>query len=351
MADSTGIWRNQLSKMQSNVNQNQHLLNALAAAIPSNMGSSMNNNQNYGNSINTMIFPSLQSSVATPVNVNVLSNQSNLTHVLGGNPLNPPPTATQPGMQRKRGHVSKACTNCRKMHAGCDKERPCARCVFNGWEATCVDTPRKKRISKKVKPGEKSDIIKIEGNSSSSEKQDNFEKIWSTPTFEALSQDIFNELYNNMSTGNRNSEVSTPEPPSSQEDNSNTNSPINFLPESLLLTASDIMKPTPKSCSTSAKKPVLQGLSSMSVEITQMPAPAPPSNPSFITRKEATLMVKEIGDLRDKNRTLESKLDSVTQELSDLKERHLQLVNIVSTLLIPQQISMINPTENSSSNM
>lgn len=344
MADSTGIWRNQPSKMQS-INQNQHLLNALAAAIPSSMSQSVNNNQSFGNSMNSMIFPSLQATVATPVSVNVLSNQSlSNHHTLGGNPLNPPPTATQPGMQRKRGHVSKACTNCRKMHAGCDKERPCARCVFNGWEATCVDTPRKKRISKKPKPGEKSDIIKIEGNSSSSEKQDNFDKIWSTPTFEALSQDIFNELYNNMS--NRSSEVSSPEQPSPED----TQSPINFLPESLLLTASDIMKPA-KSCSSSVKKPILQGVPAMSVDITQMPAPVPPSNPAFITRKEATLMVKEIGDLRDKNRNLESKLDSVTQELSDLKERHLQLVNIVSTLLIPQQISMINTSENSASNM
>jgi len=348
MADSTGIWRNQLSKMQSNVNQNQQLLNALAAAIPNNMGNPMNNNQLYSNSIN-MIFPSMQPTVATPISVNSLSNQSISNHNMSGNPLNPPPTATQPGMQRKRGHVSKACTNCRKMHAGCDKERPCARCVFNGWEATCVDTPRKKRISKKVKPGEKSEIIKIEGNNSSSEKQDNFDKIWSTPTFEALSQDIFNELYNNMSTGNRSSEVSSPEPPS-QEDN--TNSPINFLPENLLLTASDVMKPSPKNCSSSIKRPMLQGMNSMSVEITQMPAPVPQSNnPGFITRKEATLMVKEIGDLRDKNRNLESKLDSVTQELSDLKERHMQLVQIVSTLLIPQKISMINPVENTPSNM
>lgn len=341
MADSTGIWRNQLSKMQSNVNQNQQLLNALAAAIPSNMGSTMNNNNQFGNSMNSMIFPSMQAQVATPVNVNVLSNQSLQGHSMVSNPLNPPPTATQPGMQRKRGHVSKACTNCRKMHAGCDKERPCARCVFNGWEATCVDTPRKKRISKKVKPGEKSDIVKIEG---STDKQDNFDKIWSTPTFEALSQDIFNELYNNMAN-NRTSEVSTPEQPSPQEESAS--SPINFLPESLLLTASDLVKP--KSCSSSIKKPMLQGISAL--EVTQMPAPAPPSNPSFITRKEATLMVKEIGDLRDKNRNLENKLDSVTQELSDLKDRHMQLVQIVSTLLIPQQISMINSTDNSSSNM
>mmetsp|Transcript_13023 Transcript_13023/g.17886 ORF Transcript_13023/g.17886 Transcript_13023/m.17886 type:complete len:477 (+) Transcript_13023:142-1572(+) len=52
----------------------------------------------------------------------------------GGNNLKP-----------KRLQVPKACMNCRKKKAGCDRERPCKRCIQSGEEATCVDIPRKKR--------------------------------------------------------------------------------------------------------------------------------------------------------------------------------------------------------------
>lgn len=51
----------------------------------------------------------------------------------------------------KRLQVPKACTNCRKNHAGCGVERPCHRCIQNGLAATCVDIPRKKRESSKKK--------------------------------------------------------------------------------------------------------------------------------------------------------------------------------------------------------
>ena len=47
--------------------------------------------------------------------------------------------------QLKRAQVPKACGNCRKMHAGCDTQRPCKRCKQNGLESTCEDIPRKKR--------------------------------------------------------------------------------------------------------------------------------------------------------------------------------------------------------------
>jgi len=45
----------------------------------------------------------------------------------------------------KRAQVSNACNNCRKKKAGCDKARPCKRCITGGEEASCCDTPRKKR--------------------------------------------------------------------------------------------------------------------------------------------------------------------------------------------------------------
>jgi len=49
----------------------------------------------------------------------------------------------------KRAQVPKACGNCRKMHSGCDMERPCKRCVQNNLQSSCHDIPRKKRVSKK----------------------------------------------------------------------------------------------------------------------------------------------------------------------------------------------------------
>jgi hypothetical protein len=49
----------------------------------------------------------------------------------------------------KRLQVPRACTNCRKMHAGCDTQRPCKRCKQNGLESSCSDIPRKKRFVKR----------------------------------------------------------------------------------------------------------------------------------------------------------------------------------------------------------
>jgi len=50
---------------------------------------------------------------------------------------------------KKRLQVPRACMNCRKMHTGCETERPCKRCVQHGLE--CVDLPRKKRFTRTKK--------------------------------------------------------------------------------------------------------------------------------------------------------------------------------------------------------
>jgi hypothetical protein len=54
---------------------------------------------------------------------------------------------------QKRTQVPKACSNCRRMHAGCDLGRPCKRCIQNGLESSCIDVPRKKRASRKKTNG------------------------------------------------------------------------------------------------------------------------------------------------------------------------------------------------------
>lgn len=74
--------------------------------------------------------------------------------------LNPPPTeqlnsetnkinSLQPQkLKRKRIQAQRACTNCKKLHSRCDNQRPCKRCFQSGFEATCADLPRKRRMSK-----------------------------------------------------------------------------------------------------------------------------------------------------------------------------------------------------------
>lgn len=56
-----------------------------------------------------------------------------------------------PDNERKRGHcrkrkqVKQACTNCRKAHSACGKQRPCPRCVARKEEHKCIDLPRKRK--------------------------------------------------------------------------------------------------------------------------------------------------------------------------------------------------------------
>jgi len=54
--------------------------------------------------------------------------------------------------KKRKGQVSKACTNCKKLHAACDPIRPCKRCSLNGWQDSCLDVPRKKRTVLKKGP-------------------------------------------------------------------------------------------------------------------------------------------------------------------------------------------------------
>eukprot|EP01117_Protostelium_nocturnum_P004566 TRINITY_DN1645_c0_g1_i2.p1 TRINITY_DN1645_c0_g1~~TRINITY_DN1645_c0_g1_i2.p1 ORF type:complete len:515 (-),score=131.32 TRINITY_DN1645_c0_g1_i2:214-1758(-) len=74
----------------------------------------------------------------------IANNQS-----VDGSPTNPFSLKEKEEKEKakKRSQVPKACTNCRKKKAGCDRARPCKRCVSGGEESSCCDTPRKKRGS------------------------------------------------------------------------------------------------------------------------------------------------------------------------------------------------------------
>lgn len=47
--------------------------------------------------------------------------------------------------KQKRKKTVRACTHCHRAHLLCDENRPCARCVQKGLQATCQDAPRKRK--------------------------------------------------------------------------------------------------------------------------------------------------------------------------------------------------------------
>jgi len=51
-------------------------------------------------------------------------------------------------VRMKRQQATRACIHCKRLHAKCSNERPCQRCTQNGLADSCVDSPRKQRVSK-----------------------------------------------------------------------------------------------------------------------------------------------------------------------------------------------------------
>jgi len=181
----------------------------------------------------------------------------------------------------KRIQVPKACSNCRRMHAGCDLGRPCRRCVQNGLESSCVDVPRKKRASRKRS--------KDDGISPDSTMEDST-KIW---------EDTYNELFGQNSSENR---IQPYNPPASFGNQSFD--PYVFQPESLLL----------PDMGASMRNPLHSAPTQMELP-TQNPLPSMGGN-------DFNFLVQQIQELRDGNKNLEGKLLGVTHELSDMQSKN-----------------------------
>ena len=62
------------------------------------------------------------------------------------NDFNESTSSSRQNIGTKRLQVPRACIQCQKTHSGCDLERPCKRCVQNGFGILCDDKPRKKRV-------------------------------------------------------------------------------------------------------------------------------------------------------------------------------------------------------------
>jgi len=89
----------------------------------------------------------------------------------------------------KRLQVPRACTNCRRMHAGCGRERPCTRCLASGLADSCADVPRKKRASKKKKSDDDED-----GQQSSSTGSEQMSWTTNNTTYDVLPPDLVNSF-------------------------------------------------------------------------------------------------------------------------------------------------------------
>jgi len=208
-------------------------------------------------------------------------------------------TAGPNAVKMKRGHVSKACTNCRKMHAGCDIQRPCSRCVFHRMESTCVDIPRKKRTNRSDKPGEDSpddspvDVttaILVENKTSSALAPS--ERVW---------KETFTELFGEVSANATSSTPSLPATPAPSTP---------FFQQQALF--SELL-----SSDTDANKP-------LNTDFLYS------DNYLFDSSKKDYQEVKlQMEDLRRSNVLLEDRLNNVTQELTEMRQKMQQMLQLL----------------------
>jgi len=308
----------------------------------------------------------------TAIIYRVQSTHSSVSNSSSASSVNGAVTTYPIQCKLKRGHVSKACTNCRKMHAGCDRERPCSRCVFNGWDSTCVDTPRKKRISKKTKhfPDEKT-VLSMSTFSLVMEVPNatNFvppgikplgEEVTSIPlklcSLRKEDQELIPKIEKtSWVDGESNSNESNPFSDDLNEfqgvaslDQGNS-SP--FLSEKFLL--SEVMDRTFErrlslSIPTIPSTPLAENNTSLVLPNNTGAYLSPLTTPTSVVKNEMTfgvtfgrvqsnLFVSEISELREKNRLLETRVESLIQELNETRDRTQQMAQLLSNILMAQQ--------------
>lgn len=232
----------------------------------------------------------------------------------------------------KRGHVSKACTNCRKMHAGCDIQRPCSRCIFYKMESSCVDIPRKKRLSRKKKgedspddsPPEVTTAIVVEARKDEQPGVAPSEKLW---------KDTFNELFGEI-TANPPSTPSTPST-SSPVLSANTFTPQqSFLFTDLLTNSEDTEQQSTNTSTASTKN--FQSSDFFNL-----------GNSSLFDspKKDFQEMKQQMEDLRHSNVMLESKLNTVTQELTEMRQKMHQMLQLLGGFFV-----QTTPPQNNNNN-
>jgi len=196
----------------------------------------------------------------------------------------------------KRSQVPKACTNCRKNHAGCDLKRPCKRCSQNGIEDSCSDVPRKKRVLKRRNPEEISMESILETDLPQNQDQSN----------DKVSFDAWEDAYNLMTGNGTMNGLAAPLSPLNSELN------FEYQPPTLILDY-----PADDSSSMSS---VSSSYSSPMTTIGRDPLPYFNFNPSS-NNLDLGFLVDQVTELKENNKNLERKLMNVTSELSDLKTK------------------------------
>jgi len=258
-----------------------------------------------------------------PLNVPSAQQPGNFMRAESSLPSKQLPSLTSaPPVKMKRGHVSKACTNCRKMHAGCDHSRPCSRCVFHRMESTCIDVPRKKRISKKKKPeegGESNSTPSLSNseveqqvtpNSIGAEKpklQDSTTSLSSTN--EKIWKDTFNELFG---------ELASPQP-------TQFNPAVGYLQPLLF---SEMMANEAEKVSAELASANNNNSNSNNTSSNNEP------------RRDMRDFVREMDELRRTNGLLETKLSSVTQELIEMRQKMQQMLQLLGGFFMPQNVPL-----------
>jgi uncharacterized protein (UPF0305 family) len=202
----------------------------------------------------------------------------------------------EPIVRIKKKHVSKACTNCRKMHAACELKRPCNRCVAHGLTEGCVDTPRKKRTPKKQKI-EGQDTKSAPQSSVAEKKEINPVEITTASTTSDAWMDTYKDLFDTKE--NLDSQCSP--------------SLINYA---------HFLNPEPFSPST-INFPFADDSLSNNENMDQ---------PTSCTKEYAQL-AKDFAELKESHMELEKKVDCLTQELNENKQKTQQLVHLLTTAL------------------
>jgi len=249
----------------------------------------------------------------TKPQTNGLACRTDVSHGLEKQVIHKPIITAGPNsVKMKRGHVSKACTNCRKMHAGCDIQRPCSRCVFHRMESTCVDIPRKKRMSRGKKQGEDSPddsppevttAVMVEAKEDDQLSAPN-EKVW---------KDTFTELFGEVA-------ASTPTPNSSLP--ATPANPSNFFQQSLF---TDLLGPD--------------------ADKTFQPPDFLNSDNSLYEspKKDFQELKQQMEDLRQSNVMLESRLNTLTSDLTEMRQKMQQMLQLLGGFFVP---SPQNTTKN-----
>lgn len=223
------------------------------------------------------------------INFNSSSHQENINQIqqlLQDNQTqwNPPPVQeiTSKSKIKKVMH-GKACTSCRKVHTACDNGRPCRRCILYNLE--CIDPPKKIRQTKS-----KSGTTKP----SSSHKSTPYTQSHQSPQQQSIldkGDQIFSELLTEKNVAEFFSDTSL---------NFRPNNAFDYQPNNLTISS-------PNNSQLQVYDPHIDSMNRMTDAL--------------------TVLAQQMVDLKHSNKSLEVKINQVTEELEQMKAANNQIIS------------------------